>query len=436
MVTRVASNNSNSRISSTSLASNSSSAPLLSKIRSLWSDMALSHRFFTESKCRSLTFSFLTYNHLLIDEENLVFCPPPAGKPNPDMPLDPEGLKPRPRVAQPPQHGDTCAYYGADLIRQHIGKYPLDSHIQPRKIEQLISEAQEEIPKLDAELTLQLEASQAMTEDWGIDGILTKKIAQDILKKIQQATPCEQRDFCHTILREFSNQTDYDDLVPYIHAKLAQKSIEIDEKILAQLNEPINPAQKNLIAVSIFQKEWKHLSILKKKFVISNFANLIRWQAQGLQPSHWHPSQTIDALMTNLRLHGPHLITAKMGRVYYIDKPFQLDTKVAGQAIYGWKPNAQRSKPYFSSVCHVVVLVGANRDQKRVYFIDPLDGSDPEKEEYPKIYATSYKRLQETIFSLSGKHFNNEISDQPYFEFCLEGANNYAMHSNPATAYL
>src|SRR6185437_2726052 len=126
---------------------------------------------------------------------------------------------------------------------------------------------------------------------------------------------------------------------------------------------------------------------------------LASWQTQGLQRSQWHPSQPIDVLIENVRRYGAHLVVGKIGQKFYEHKPFPSATKIAGQTVYAWI-TPQRSAAYLAPDMHAVVLVGADQTRKCVYYIDPLDGSDPKKEAYPKIYAASYEELQKTIANL------------------------------------
>ena len=77
-----------------------------------------------------------------------------------------------------------------------------------------------------------------------------------------------------------------------------------------------------------------------------------------------------------------------------------------------------------------MAIVGAEivGDKKLVYFIDPLDGSDPSDIKTQKIYAMSYKTLQETITNDVGVQCKTEAGEL-VFEERQEKENRYAIHA-------
>ena len=144
-----------------------------------------------------------------------------------------------------------------------------------------------------------------------------------------------------------------------------------------------------------------------------------------LNRSAWHPSHPIERLIREISKHGPHAVNGHIGQEFYEDKPFKLTEKVEGRTVFGWKPTAQRKSnlPSF----HVVVLVGARSEKGHVYFIDPLDGSDPKNIETQIIYVMSYERLKSVIANLTGMKWKTK-QGKVIFDDPEEGENNYALH--------
>jgi hypothetical protein len=417
--------------------------PILPGIRMIWATIAPLHEILANRVIQGEIFSFLAHNHLVVDREDLVFCPPPAGKPDPNIAPDPKGLKPRPRIAQAPQKGNTCWYYAACMIWQRIGKHPLSSQLEQREVEKMISQQRKEFAQVDIDFDTEFGLSRAVVESWGKEGSFTIGHARNILDKAtSEQTTWRYWPQCSAILREFCSQTEHADLLNYVGAKKEKrfpdkhkKLLEINEKVLAYLKGSAKEFYEREM-MFVISKSWNKLSLYETSLVTFNATKEAGWQAQGLRRSRWHPSQSINVLRHNLRLYGPHLIGAKIGKQFYVDPPFKLVAQIAGTDVYGWTPNAKRVDPsQTADINHMVVVVGADLD--RVYYVDPLDGSDPKFGPYAKIYVTSYRRLQEMIGNLSGMRCAVSKTKGPQFaQPWVEGENNYAMHGNPEIAYL
>jgi hypothetical protein len=132
-----------------------------------------------------------------------------------------------------------------------------------------------------------------------------------------------------------------------------------------------------------------------------------------------HKSLNSIDTFKDLLKNSPVLISGKLGRSAYSEEPFELTNKVAGQAIFGWKPDAKRQKA-IENKFFLVLGAQKNRDQEVVYYA-PSDGtfsyhnpSDHVKRSTTdqKIYVTSFKRFKEMMELL----FIEEESDCDHFE--------------------
>ena len=89
------------------------------------------------------------------------------------------------------------------------------------------------------------------------------------------------------------------------------------------------------------------------------------------------------------------MIGGIFGRGCYSDEPYIYD-QVGHRDIFAWRKTAKR---FTLAGGHAVVIVGAKKINKSefVYFIDPMDSSDPNDKSKQKIYMITYKNLRDNI---------------------------------------
>jgi hypothetical protein len=120
-------------------------------------------------------------------------------------------------------------------------------------------------------------------------------------------------------------------------------------------------------------------------------------QDYGFKLAAWHPNKPIEILEGILYAHGPLLIFGSIGRAYYEQEPTLVPNSeinaAIGQSIYGWKKgDAKREK----TEGHAVIVIGAQKDGNKggnIYFVDPLDESDPQATEPRPIYVWPYSKF-------------------------------------------
>lgn len=359
-----------------------------------------------------------------IKQPNFVFCPPPPGKPDPKLPFDPNSEKARERIAQSAQKGYTCVYYALNMIRRRIGKFPCESQKQPRQLEILISERRKS------------ETASSEKHQWKVDfakqlaetipsGIYNKNQAEQLIKNPGKI-PLLLQEKCCEVLQSFCKQGSTDNFLTFVQDKESQDYIRTNELFFKKIN--VNPEEMyNKRYKGMLNKSYENLTLTDKNWALNAIAHKICYVLYGLKISPWNPDQPIERLIEQLTLYGPHVVLGYIGQEYYQEKPFELAEKVAGKAIYGWKPNTPREG---SSLYHAVLLVGARSDKKVIYFIDPLDGSDPKNLESQRIYVMSYEKLKSYIANLDNSQYRDKNNNIKITE-----EHNYALY-NPELNYL
>jgi hypothetical protein len=331
---------------------------------------------------------------------HFVFCPPPPGKPNPNEPWDESAGDTRTRVPQPPQKGDTCFYYAIKMIHPGIGKRPTPSQEMARRNEAAVSRYRKRLTQITVSLKWQPGFAQTIKDNLGTcaKSALQNQLEDPQFPPVQEELRAESR----RALEVFCRQTEESDYLTY--ATNAIKQAESDSK--CQLYRDLGISQDNLDAMShameerIVMGEGKPEKGPKLTRRVRNFLPYtVIAQAYQLQRSAWHPAALITSLMEELRQHGPHVVSGHFGQLHYQALPFRLSQEVEGRPVFGWKPDAPRKE---RSDCHAVTLVGARSDTGHIYFIDPLDGSDPADLQTQKIYVMSYAKFRLSLVDLFG----------------------------------
>ncbi len=364
-------------------------------------------------------------------EKKFVFCPPPLGKPDPSKTIDPNFLQPRPRVNQKPQKGPTCTYYAMMSIAPRIGKKPLPFHEEERIAERLVSARRKCHLNLNYVYNLRYFADKISTL-LKVDKITKEVIRANfaIVLTIKNVTGLDGK-----ALNDFMESKLKIDFLEYVHALYYKASIQIESKFLTKIICPQILEQYYVENFQqIFKKQWSEVQLYEEQSVLQALADEVSFKIRQLQASFWHPSQEIDQLISELWLHGPHMIGGYFGKVYYIDEPILLKDRIQNRKIYAWPVGAKRK---VDTVAHSVVIVGANKVDKRVYYIDPQDGSNPAQPDSAKVYATSYETLRKNIITIDNLKPKIPTPSNPYaIKINPNGPNKYALHGNPRINYL
>ena len=185
---------------------------------------------------------------------------PLPGKPDPQLP---PSDKPRSRVKQSRQKGDTCWYYALQILRNEmkIGKNPLPHQLEKRKIEVMISNYRKSLTKICDELNFNIKIARQILSQ-------TKKkctidVAKLIIKKIskEDAAKPDSKNILKA-LSEFTSQKKFDDLEIYARNRYEESHLDIDVLFLKEISIPVKEVLD--FFVKFFQRE---LSLTEKKLL-------------------------------------------------------------------------------------------------------------------------------------------------------------------------
>ncbi len=359
-----------------------------------------------------------------IAKENFVFCPPLPGKPGP---YAADGIS-RTRVPQSGQKGDTCGYYALQILRNEhkIGKNPPQNLMTERGIELAISQYRKQCSKVDNLFHPQCQYAELFSKVVGKP--CTKQLARQCVEEQSYRILPEHRKQMSTAVSSFCAQDTHDDFLTYVQECHLKAMMEVHEPFLHACHMSDEFIQK--MAFKLFNEPWEKLSLFYKEIHERCLAFLQSYLCYECEQSPWHPEQPITQLINQLQLHGPHLVMGQIGKAYYHDAPSMQPQQIEGRSIFYWKPKAPRKEDEL--MYHFVVIVGAEIDKRGrqlVYFLDPLDGSDPKDMSTQKIYMMSYDRLKRSISDLHGKRLQEQDGQPAFFEQ-KKGKNNYSLYRN------
>lgn len=326
--------------------------------------------------------------------ETFIFCPPPPGKPNPLQPYDPK--KPRERVVQAGQKGETCFYYALNMLRQRIGKKATPETQHLREMEVKISAIRKKLTTADKQYKYHFDFVKNLLIRFQVRSLSRRDVKTIVTQKILLLND-QVRDNYFNLLKTFTDQNEEDDLLTYIDSQLLKEKMLIKRDFTETL---LGESIKNFYSgMNVLDKEWDSLSVLETAWMCDVLFNFCLCERYSLAPAGWHPNQMIESLFQDVKEHGPLLVFGYHGRGYYDCPPFQLADAIAGRPIFGWKPNTSRTNE--DEKHHAVVVVGVNLDKKCVYFLDPRDSSGPNEKDQ-KVYVVSYERFKSASGNILG----------------------------------
>lgn len=348
----------------------------------------------------------------LKNTETSILYSMPAGKPNPSKPCPLENDK-RDRVMQLAYKGNTCWYYVLNYIRMRIGKNPCAELKLAREIEARCSAHRKAITK--HELSLPAIADQLSTERG-------KKMLEEIDQNTANffknnwkmiaptiETP-EALEGCPSLLpslEEFLKRNKEKNMYEFFLWKKFTLRIELHTKFLQSFDvDPQKEFEAEITKKNGYDPkryQWKTLDLTEKAALLDFFTRKLSAEKYGLTKSKWTPLSGIDGLISELKEHGPLSIGGIFGHTAYVDKPFKTSQTIASREIYGWKPGAQRQE--LTVAGHSVLLIGAEKvqDKAYVYFIDPIDTSNPKDISKQRIFKISFANLESSICDLHGR---------------------------------
>ncbi len=168
--------------------------------------------------------------------------------------------------------------------------------------------------------------------------------------------------------------------------------------------------------VSVTDEGIKHPSDKRLSFIGNTLAASAVRKLYQFPASSWDPSKNVSHLLEEVRIHGVISFHGKHGRGYYSEKPHQV-LEINGHKIFGWGPQARKSKSELPNADHVIAVVGVIQEHRKekieqgrtgyVIYVDPNDKSDPKDPEQQKFYMVSYETFKEHLVNNFGINFPN-----------------------------
>lgn len=305
----------------------------------------------------------MTVERTILSSDNFILYALMPGKPDPNI-EKPIGKDTRPRVFAKGNASHCCFNYAVNMIRDRIGNVSNGFEDQ-RIIELQCANWHKEVEK-----TCEYQANNPEIYFKSIEKVHKKTLEifkKDPEKLVESFWKNMTRDaLMHDpIIRQNGKCGEIDNMLESLFPMIQQQTEKIKPYVKAQF-----------------------LDVCTKMEVSTQL---------GLARSTWVPGKGVGGLLETLKEHGPMIVMGNLGASYYKEAPFKLSEKINGYTISGWKPGSTRINPCIS---HAVVLVGAQSNPDRVYFVDPNDSSIPN--EPRPIYVNSYKVFNENLLSLAG----------------------------------
>ena len=286
---------------------------------------------------------------------NSIFYLPLQGKPDHRLPR--EIKENRPFVEQQPQQGAACWYYAVKKLREQYGHYPDPSLKERRELEKKVSDYRTEI-EIAYEQTWNAQIRNEIEMDCGCKNIL--EIHQCFIKSLH---------------------IDYERA--FYRDQRSQRWKRVD---------------------------WNQLAECKQMAYLANLAiRICLFECYKLRKSSWKPSHPITRLIRELKSYRWIMLHGRFGKHFYQQAPKSKLNQILGRTIWYWEKDSPQKEAGFLTI-HSVVVIGASKGKAKgggvVYFVDPQDGSHPERLEQQKIYEISYQNLIDHVSDLFGERYN------------------------------
>lgn len=343
-----------------------------------------------------------------------IFCPPPLGRPGPN----------HSRIVQKAQEGDTCFLSALNRLRKWYKYEEGADYAEKKAKEEVISEFHKKLNawSIEREVTFCIigemsNNNQMAVEDTNPQSVdlspCTERFFTTFIEKSPYAKeflrPKRLKRFFTTLMQEFESQNKLD-LPKFLHKIFYQRHQKIHEELVEQLQiaDKIEPLFQQIVSRIFSGKRLSRLSSADIHYHIAY--ELIACDLYQFKLSTWNPSQPIKHLANQLFLYGPLIISGDIGRDFYKDPPIMLQN-IKGRNVYGW-PDSFSIPDAFST--HCIIIVGAKIEEEWVYFIDPMDASDPANNDSQKIYRISYEELIRSTLNIYGILGEQAAATLPY----------------------
>lgn len=358
-----------------------------------------------------------------MDTSTYIFCAPLPGKPSPSEARI-EGQT-RSRVILKPQEGNTCQYYALQILRDEnrIGKNISPLQQTAREYEILFSKCRKMQTDTDKEFHLKLDFAVQLTQNF--QESITKEDAKSLILKSSALFPAEFLDLCCKTLTSFIEQEEYTTLLEFVQNNYVSALRKINRMVFEKFGIENNECFSIENAADFHMKPVTEINNNDLNTYENTILLACMQLSYGMRNSDWHPVQPITSLIKELKDYGPHFVKGQFGQEYYSSKPFELREKIENRPVFGWKVGSKR---IFKNDNHAVVVVGAKAENGKelVYFIDPLDGSDPANITTQKIYVISYQTFCTQIATVRGLRLVEK--ENPHFVQMNASKNDYAFH--------
>lgn len=323
---------------------------------------------------------------------------------------------------QSAQKGPTCWYYALNMIRDRIGKDPKEGFEEKRAFEQLSSKRRKEITALRKSFEETHDVVQQLLHDarYAKHNLRLKANCLTMLPRLQAAMSHHDEEVVRettlvfNILKAFCDDGGVDDLEEFYQQNMIKQVNKVNTVFLQTLgHDPkalyeIDAGQDASIDIEL--PAWDTLSEIQKRPLLDNFAMRSCIKGYNLTASEWSPAQPIASLIHSLSTHGPMYCKGFSGKMYYHPiAPAQVKT-IETTPIFGWKKTDPRNE---LPIAHSIVVVGAGIEGglEFVYYVDPLDASDPTAGDSQRpIYVTTYARFIERIINLRNEKIDDKSS--------------------------
>ncbi|MCE5316368.1 MAG: hypothetical protein LLG04_03270 [Parachlamydia sp.] len=340
---------------------------------------------------------------------NFIFCPPPAGKPNPRLPLDP--AKPRERVEQAAVKGNNCWYYALNMIRQRYGKAEKPGS-ERRKLELMVSRVRKQVTDIYFPFQLQSAFVTSLSKKYDVHVVnrATTSLIRDVLPSTVSAHLAEVQEQSIELLKSFCSQQIYDDLAKFVADRYYKAHIEIYRQLLESI---FDKKIEQLCASNSENRSWEQLTPRERLAFLAVDRTAAVIAIYDVNFSSWHPDQPLHNLLKELEQHGPHVVCGFFGPLYYEQAPYSLQSKINERTIYSWKRDATRNT--VDCHPHTVVIVGVDVEKAFVYFLDPQDPSGPHNKDQ-KVYVNSYEKFKSYLTDICGRRFVDDDGKKTFPE--------------------
>lgn len=180
-------------------------------------------------------------------------------------------------------------------------------------------------------------------------------------------------------------------------AAIGKNSEQIKAEIRSHGGPELDPYLKSA-------KSLTSLPVQKTGPALQNAIQMLAVQHFEMDHSLWCPKEPFPVLLSLMQNHGPLGVTGSLGIESYQVAPRRLEEKWGDREVYAWAPGSPKKD--MEILQHAVTLIGAIKGPETagggfVYFLDPINVSDPANPTLDKIYKISYKNLQANAEPLS-----------------------------------